>query len=56
MLLQFVIALIIVGALLYILRLLPIDATIKTVIQVLVIVFLVIWGLKILWPMAGIGG
>ena len=40
------IALIIVGAVLYLLRLLPIDATIKAVIQVIVVVAVVIWLLR----------
>jgi hypothetical protein len=53
--LQLLIVLIIVGAALYLLQLIPIDATIKRVIQVIVIVFLVIWAIRVLWPMAGIG-
>ena len=55
MLLQLIVALIVVGALLYLLQLVPIDATVKKVIQVIVIVFLVIWALKVFWPMAGLG-
>ena len=55
MLLQFIIILIIVGAALYLLQLVPIDATIKRIIQVIVIVFLVIYAIKLLAPMAGIG-
>ena len=55
MLLEFIIVLVIVGALLYILQFVPIDATIKRIIQVVVIVFLVIWAIKILLPMAGVG-
>ena len=37
------VALIIVGALLYLMEILPIDATIKTVIRVIVIVAVCIW-------------
>lgn len=54
-LMQFIVALVIVGALLYILQLLPIDGTIKRIIQVVVIVVLVIWALRLLLPMAGLG-
>ena len=38
-----IIALVVVGLLLYLLNLLPIDGTIKTIIRVVVIVFLIIW-------------
>jgi hypothetical protein len=55
MLLTLVIALIVCGALLYLLQFLPIDETIKKVIQVIVIVVLAIYVLKALWPMAGLG-
>jgi len=55
MIIQFLIVLIIVGAALYLLQLVPIDGTIKRIIQVIVIVFLVIWAIKLLLPMAGIG-
>lgn len=51
---EFIIALVIVGAALYLLQLLPIDATIKRVIQVIVIVVLVVWALRFLLPMAGL--
>lgn len=53
--LQFLIALIIVGAALYLLQLAPIDGTIKKIIQVIVIVVLLIWALRFLVPMAGLG-
>jgi len=53
--LQFLIVLVIVGAALYLLQLIPIDATIKRIIQVIVIVILVIWAIRVLLPMAGIG-
>ena len=51
---QFLIALVIIGAALYLLQLVPIDATIKRVIQVIVIVVLVIWAIKALLPLAGL--
>jgi len=54
-LLQILIVCIIVGAGLYLLQLVPIDGTIKRIIQVIVIVVLVIWALRFLVPMAGLG-
>jgi hypothetical protein len=42
-LIQLLICLIIVGLLLYIVNLLPIEANIKQIIRVVVIVFIVIW-------------
>lgn len=48
MLLSLLIALIIVGAVLYIMNLLPIDARIKSIITVLVIVLVAIWALQVL--------
>lgn len=53
--LEFIIALVIIGAALYILQLLPIDATVKRIIQVIVVVILVIYALQLLLPMAGLG-
>jgi len=53
--LSILIAAIIIGALLYLLQLIPIDATVKKVIQVVAIVLLAIWLLKALWPMIGAG-
>jgi len=50
-LVQLLIALVIIGAVLYIVTLLPIDATIKRIIQVIAIVLVVIWALKELLPM-----
>lgn len=50
-----VVALIIIGAVLYIVGLLPIDATIKRVIQVIAIVILAIWAIRALLPVAGLG-
>lgn len=52
-LLQVLVALVVFGAALYIVGLLPIDATIKRVIQVVAILALVIWVLRLLWPMMG---
>ncbi len=43
---QLLIILIVVGAVLYLARLLPIDPTVKTIINVVVIVGLVIWLLR----------
>lgn len=53
--LSILIALIIVGALLYLLQYVPIDATIKTIIRVIAIVVLLIWLLKEFWPATGLG-
>jgi hypothetical protein len=52
--LEFLIALVILGAALYLLQLLPIDATVKQIIQVIVVVFIVIWAIRILLPIAGL--
>ena len=49
-LLQFLIVCIIVGAGLYLLQLVPIDGTIKRIIQVIAIVLICIWALRILAP------
>jgi hypothetical protein len=46
MLISLLIILIIFGAVLYVIPLLPIDATVKTIIKVIAIVFLVIWLLQ----------
>lgn len=43
---ELLIALIIVGAILYLIQLVPIDATIKRIIQVIVIVAIIIWLLR----------
>jgi uncharacterized membrane protein YGL010W len=51
--LQLLIGLIVLGAILYILTMLPIDATIKRIIQVIVIVFVIVWLLQFFWPMLG---
>jgi hypothetical protein len=53
--LKLFIALILIGALVYVIELLPIDATFKRIVQVIAIVVAVIWALKVLWPMAGLG-
>ena len=52
-LIQLVITLIIVGLLLYVVNLLPLDANIKQIIRVVVIVFIVIWLLYALMGAAG---
>jgi hypothetical protein len=52
--LQLLIAFIIVGALLYILNLLPIDATLKKIAWVLVIVIFAIYAIRILFGAGGI--
>lgn len=49
------VALIVIGAVLYIVGMLPIDATIKRVIQVIAIVILGIWVIRALLPAAGLG-
>lgn len=54
MLLSVIILLIVVGALLYVLNLLPIDPTIKRIAQVIAIVVLAIYLLKILLPASGL--
>lgn len=48
---ELIILLVIVGAALYLIDLIPIDATIKRVIQVLVIVAVIIYALRLLAPM-----
>ncbi len=53
-LMQLLIMFIIVGALLYILNLLPIDSTLKTIAYVIVIVVVAIYALRILAPMVGL--
>lgn len=49
------VVLIIVGAVLYILSLVPIDATIKRIIYVLVILFVVLWLLQAFGLIGGLG-
>lgn len=51
--LDLIIALIILGALLYIVRLLPIDATIKVIINVVAIVLVCVWILRSFGHMGG---
>ncbi len=51
--LQLLIALVIIGAVLYIIQLLQIDDTVKKIIIVIAIVFVVIWAIRILLPMSG---
>ena len=52
---QFLIALVIIGAALYPLQLIPMDATIKKIVQAIAIVVVVIWAIKTLLPIAGLG-
>lgn len=52
---QILIALILLGLLLYIVNLLPIDATIKKVINAVAIVLVVIWILGMFFPAIGWG-
>lgn len=49
------IALIVIGAILYIVSLLPIDATVKTIIYVVAIVVLAIYLIREFLPMAHLG-
>jgi hypothetical protein len=51
---QFIIICVIVGAALYLTQVLPIDATFKTIIRIVVIVAFAIYALKLLLPMASI--
>jgi hypothetical protein len=46
------IVLVVVGAALYLLQLIPMDATVKRVIQVIAIVLIVIWAIRTLLPVA----
>lgn len=48
--LELLIVLIIFGAVLYIVNLLPIDGTVKRIIQVIAIVLICIWALRLLAP------
>jgi uncharacterized membrane protein YtjA (UPF0391 family) len=54
MILQFLIVCIIVGALLYILSLAPIDATMKMIAKVVIVVAFLIYAIKLLAPFAGL--
>jgi hypothetical protein len=55
MLIQLVIALIIVGVVLYLVTLIPLDPVIKKVIQVVVIAAIVIWLLQMLGGFSSLG-
>lgn len=46
---------IIVGAIIYIVRLLPIDDTFKSIVTVIAIVVFAIYAIRLLVPMAGLG-
>lgn len=54
-LIPLLIALIVIGAILYIVSILPIDGTIKRIIQVIAIVILAIYLIRELLPMANLG-
>lgn len=54
MLLQVIILLIVAGAIVYVVNLLPIDATFKRIAQVIAIVVMVIYLLKLLLPASGL--
>ncbi len=53
--LQFIILCVVVGAALYVANRLPLDATIKMIINVVAVVVFAIYALRLLWPMAGLG-
>ena len=53
--LRFLIIAIIVGAVIYIVRLLPIDDTSKAIVTVIAIVVFAIYAIRLLAPMAGLG-
>jgi hypothetical protein len=53
--LQLLILAIVVGAVIYIVRLLPIDATFKAIVTVIAVVVFAIYAIKLLAPMAGLG-
>lgn len=55
MLLQLLIIAIIVGALVYVVQILPLNATIKQVVIVIAVVVLAIYAIRLLAPMAGLG-
>lgn len=55
MLIELLIGLIIIGAVLYVVSLLPINGTVKQIIYVIAIVVLAIWLIRTFLPMAGLG-
>lgn len=55
MLLQLLIIAIVIGAIIYVLRLVPMDERFKSIVIVVAIVIFAIYALKILAPMAGLG-
>ena len=48
------VTLIVIGAVLYIVNILPIDATFKRTIQVIAVVLLAVWVIRALLPAAGL--
>lgn len=53
--LQLLIIAIVVGAVIYIVRLLPIDDTFKAIVTVIAVVLFAIYAIRLLAPMAGLG-
>ena len=53
--LQLIIMAIIVGAIVYVVQILPINDTIKQVVVIVAVVILAIYAIRILAPMAGLG-
>jgi hypothetical protein len=53
--LSLLITLLVIGAVLYLIQLAPIDGTIKQIIMVVAILFVIIWVLKTLAPQLGMG-
>lgn len=53
LLLQLLIILVVVGAALYILKIVPLDGTIKTIIQVVIVVAVIIYLIRVFGPMVG---
>ena len=54
MLLQLLIVAIVIGAVLYVLQLIPIDGRLKQIVSVVAIVIFAIYALRLLAPMAGL--
>ena len=53
MLIQLLIAAIVIGAILYVLQMVPMDGRLKSIVTVVAIVIFAIYALKLLAPMAG---
>ena len=48
-----IISLVVLGLILYLVTMLPIDPAIKNIIHVIVIVVVILWLLSMVWPMFG---